>query len=317
MKIVCAGEMLVDILVRSVEQVPLTNDTQLVQQIQLCGGGDAHNNAVDLARLGHQVVYLGRLGQDELGDYLMRASEKAGVDMSHAVRSSTAEQTKSLILANAAGDRTFLQIPGTSAEFSLSDCDLSVLHGAGILQIAGTFHLPRFDGEGAAALLRAAREQGVVTSMDVTSSRSGQWQGILDPCYPCLDYFLPSIEQAVPISGLKDPEAIADYFLNRGVQNVVIKLGRQGSFFKNREIGFYAGIYSGLHLVEPTGAGDAFCAGFLHGIAQGAAPQECVAYATACSSMVIQSAGATAGMPAPMELEQFLREHTPLTFTKI
>lgn len=95
-----------------------------------------------------------------------------------------------------------MQYPGTSAEFSLDDVDLSLLDHVDLLQIGGTFHLPRFDGDGAAELLRTAREKGVITCMDVTKDRTGRWDQIIHPCYRYLDYFLPSIEQA----GVASPE---------------------------------------------------------------------------------------------------------------
>lgn len=314
MKVLCAGEMLVDLIVRPVEQVLLQNDTQLVKEIRIVSGGDANNNAINLSRLGNQVTYLGRLGRDEMGTYVAKLARAEGVNMDHAVRSATADQTKSLILVNPQGDRTFLQDPGTSAEFCFEDCDLSLLDDADLLQIAGTFHLPRFDGEGAAKLLRAAKERGVITSMDVTSDRSGRWTGILDPCYPYLDYFLPSIEQAVPVSGREEPREIADFFLSRGVKNVAIKLGSRGSYFKNRETAFFAGVYPELSVVETTGAGDAFCSGFLTAVGEGLPPRECVTLATACSSMVIQSVGATAGMGSRDELCAFIASKAPLEF---
>ena len=213
MRVICAGEMLVDIFVRPVQQIPFENDTQIVPDIRITSGGDANNNAINFAKLGHQVAYLGRLGCDEMGDYVASLAQAAGIDISHTVRSSTARQTKSVILVNPKGDRTFLQDPGTSAEFCFDDCDLSLLDWAEMLQIGGAFHLPKFDGEGSAQLLKAAKERGVITSMDVTSDRSGRWKGILDPCWPYLDYFLPSIEQASQIAGTEDPRAIADFFL--------------------------------------------------------------------------------------------------------
>ena len=312
MRVVCAGEMLVDIFVRPVERVPFENDTQMVRDIRITSGGDANNNAVDLARLGHQVAYLGRLGCDEMGDYVDALARAAGIDMTHAARSSTARQTKSVILVNGSGSRTFLQDPGTSAEFCFEDCDLSLLDWAEMLQIGGAFHLPRFDGEGSARLLRAAKERGVITSMDVTSDRSGRWKGILDPCWPYLDYFLPSIEQASQIAGTEDPRAIADFFLDRGVGNVAVKLGSRGSYFKNRKTAFFAGIYHGLSIAETTGAGDAFCAGFLTGVAEGLPPEGCVTLGSACSALVIQAVGATAGMGDRAAVEDFIRSHPPL-----
>ena len=68
MRVICAGEMLVDIFVRPVQQIPFENDTQIVPDIRITSGGDANNNAINFAKLGHQVAYLGRLGCDEMGD---------------------------------------------------------------------------------------------------------------------------------------------------------------------------------------------------------------------------------------------------------
>ena len=96
--------------------------------------------------------------------------------------------------------------------------------------------------------------------MDVTNDFSGRWDAIIRPCYPYLDYFLPSIDQAVLISGLEDPWEIAGFFLDRGVRHVVIKLGAAGSFFRTRDCAFYCGTYD-VPVVETTGAGDAYCAG--------------------------------------------------------
>lgn len=312
MKVLCVGEMLVDLIVRPVERVTLQNDTCQVEEIRVTHGGDANNNAVNLVKLGHDVTYLGRVGCDDMGDYVVSLGKKAGINMDHVVRSSTAAQTKSLILVGPGGNRTFLQVPGTSAEFCLEDCDLSLLDDADLLQIGGAFHLPKFDGEGSAGLLKIAQEKGVITSMDVTSDRTGRWKGILDPCYPYLDYFLPSIEQASMIAGTEDPREIADFFLGRGVKNVAVKLGSRGSYFKNAQTAFFAGVYSGLKIVETTGAGDAFCSGFLTGVGQGATPVECITLATACSSFAIQAVGATAGMRDLETIQAFIRTRAPL-----
>ena len=135
-----------------------------------------------------------------------------------------------------------------------------------ILQLSSTFHLPNFDGaNGAASLLKMAQEIGVITSMDVTKDPTGRWNEILSPCYPYLDYFLPSEEQAMLLAGTEDVEAMADFFLKGGVKCVVIKLGSRGCFCKTAQLSFYCGCYD-VPVVETTGAGDAFVAGFLSGV---------------------------------------------------
>ena len=158
MKVLCVGEMMVDLLVHPVGPVAFDNDASQVEEIAIRSGGDANNNAIDLAKLGNEVYYVGRAGCDVLADYVLDIARKSGVCVDYVKRSSATEQTKSLILIDPSGNRKFLQYPGTSAEFSLDDVDLSLLDHVDLLQIGGTFHLPRFDGDGAAELLRTARE---------------------------------------------------------------------------------------------------------------------------------------------------------------
>jgi sugar/nucleoside kinase (ribokinase family) len=72
------------------------------------------------------------------------------------------------------------------------------------------------------------------------------------------------------------------------------------------------GVYSDLHIVETTGAGDAFCAGFLCGAIEGRPPEECATLGTACSAFAIQAAGATAGMKSLAEVRAFIESRPPL-----
>lgn len=313
MRVLCVGEMLVDLFVGPVDSIDFKNDTFRVEKIKMSSGGDANNNAMNFAKLGNEVTYIGRIGKDALGDFLIEQAKQAGINMDYCVRTATAEQSKSLILMNRNGDRTFLQNGGTSEEFCFDDCDLKVLKQIDMIQIGGAFHLPGFDGEGSSGLLKEAKKYKIITSMDVTSDRSGRWRGILDPAYPYLDYFLPSIEQASMIAGTDEPEIMADFFLKKGVKNVVIKLGEKGSFFKNEEKAFYAGVYNDLRIVEPTGCGDAFCAGFLTGVGLEMEPEECVVLGTACAAFVLQEMGATSGLKEFDVIKDFIaKKEKPL-----
>ena len=311
MRVLCVGEMMVDLLVHPVGPVAFDNDASQVEEIAIKSGGDANNNAIDLAKLGNEVYYVGRAGCDVLADYVLDIARKAGVCVDYVKRSAATEQTKSLILIDPAGNRKFLQYPGTSAEFCLEDVDLSLLDRVDMLQIGGTFHLPQFDGAGAAALLRAAREKGVVTCMDVTKDRAGRWDAIIRPCYRYLDYFLPSIEQASCIAGTDDERRIADYFLEQGVGTVAIKLGTRGCYCKDGKRAFYCGCYQ-VPVAETTGAGDAFVAGFLTALGRGKELEDCVRFATATSAHAVQAFGATAGVPDYATVEQFIQSRDAL-----
>lgn len=304
--VLCIGETAVDIITRTVDACEFSNVCQTVEDILIQPGGDAMNNAVDLARLGNRVCYAGRIGADAGGQFILDSLKAAGVDVSHIVRSSL-PHTKVNLLVNARGDRAFFYSGYTSREFTAADVERSLLSSCKIIQVGGTFHLPLFDGEGAAKLFRLAHEAGAITSMDVTNDFSGRWDEIICPCYGHLDYFLPSIDQAALISGREDPWDIAGFFLERGVGHVAIKLGEEGSFYRTKDTAFYCGTYS-VPVVETTGAGDAFCSGFLTALLHHQSAEACVISGTAASAQVIQAVGANSGMCSYSELQEFIEK---------
>ena len=307
--ILCIGETAVDIICKPVSECLFSNVCSPVESISIQSGGDALNNAVDLAKLGNQVCYVGRIGLDAGGEFVLGALQNAGVDVSHVVRTDC-PHAKVNLLIKPDGNRAFFYYGGPSREFSASDVDPALLSSCKILQVGGTFHLPAFDGAGAAELFQAAQKAGVLTSMDVTNDFTGRWNEIISPCYPHLDYFLPSIDQAKLISGYQDPRDIAAFFLDRGVKHVAIKLGAEGSFYQSGNKAFFCGTYH-VPVVETTGAGDAFCAGFLTALVRNCSPEECVLTATAASAQVIQAVGANTGMCSYAQLQAFLRENQP------
>lgn len=312
MDILCVGDILADIIIRPVGEITFANNCDLVEETAIKPGGDAMNNSINLAKLGNQVACIGRIGNDILGEYLYRTAERQGVDMSHSVRSENTPHAKSTILINADGNRKFFYYPGSNVEFTIEDVDISLLEQCKILQIGGTFHFPNFDGDkGAVTLLKKARERDVVTSMDVNTDFTGRWNEVICGCYPYLDYFMPSLEQAQLITGTDNVEEMAAFFLQRGVKNVIIKLGALGCYFENAEKAFYCGCYD-VPTAETTGAGDAFVAGFLTGTLKGMSVEERITFATACSAFVVQKVGATAGMEDFDTVMRFIRENDPL-----
>ena len=227
MDFLCIGDVIADILVRTVGEVSFRNSCSVVNETLIRPGGDGLNNSIDLAKLGYQVRFVGRIGNDIMGEFLVREGRKAGVDMGFCVSSATSPHAKSTILIDGNGDREFLYYRGTNAEFCAEDVPLELLDYCRVLQIGGTFHLPNFDGtEGAVRLLKTAREKGVITSTDVTTDATGRWNETIQCYYPYLDYFLPSLEQAGVISGAGSVPEMARFFLDRGSEKRGDQAGR-------------------------------------------------------------------------------------------
>jgi sugar/nucleoside kinase (ribokinase family) len=175
------------------------------------------------------------------------------------------------------------------------------------VHVGGTYLLPRFDGAGAAQLFESARRDGKLTSMDVTWDTTGRWLATIEPCLPHLSFFLPSIREAREITGRERPEEMAELLQGRGVETVAIKLGAQGCYVKPAGApGFFSPAFR-TEVVDTTGAGDAFVAGFLAGVLRGRDPAACARLACAVAALNIRKVGATAGMPRMEEADSLMK----------
>ena len=307
MDVLCVGQLAADILVRPVNRVDFGVDTKRVHGIDIMNGGDCLNVALGLRRLGASVGFAGLIGDDQLGQYLRNVIIGAGIDARGLRKTKEARTCSCLVLINSSGDRTFFYYGGANDLFSLSDLDMAQIDGTSVVHVGGTYLLPRFDGEGAAKLFSEARSRGKLTSMDVTWDTTGRWLSVIEPCLPHLSLFMPSIREAEKIAGTDVPEDIAAFFQEKGVRTAVVKLGEKGCYVKHgAEPGFSVGAYR-TEVVDTTGAGDSFVAGFLSGVLKSWDMSSCATFACAVAAMNIRAVGATAGIPTFDEARQFMQ----------
>jgi sugar/nucleoside kinase (ribokinase family) len=302
------GQLAADILVRPVDHVDFGVDTKRVECIDIKNGGDCLNVALGLRKLGATVGFSGLVGSDQLGAYLRGVASGAGIDTRGLRATADARTCSCLVLIGSGGERTFFYYGGANDLFSLADVDRDSVRSASIVHIGGTFLLPRFDGEGAARLLSDARAEGKLTSMDVTWDVTGRWLSVIEPCLPHLSFFMPSIREAEQIAGTDDPRHIAAFLQERGVGTAVIKLGEKGCYVKpGLEPGFFFPAFP-VEVVDTTGAGDSFVAGFLTGVLRKLDPMSSAELACAVAAMNIRAVGATAGTPTFDEARRFIQE---------
>jgi len=309
MDVLCVGQLAADILVRPVDRVDFGVDTKRVEGIDIKNGGDCLNVALGLAKLGSSVGFAGLVGDDQLGAYLRQVITAAGIDTRGLSSTRDARTCSCLVLINSGGDRTFFYYGGANDLFSADDLPPSLVEEASIVHVGGTYLLPRFDGQGAARLFAAARAKGKLTSMDVTWDTTGRWLSVIEPCLPHLSLFMPSIREAQMIAGTSEPAEIAAFLQGRGVQTVVVKLGEQGCYVKpGTEPGFTVSAFP-TRVVDTTGAGDSFVAGFLTGILRKWTLGKSASFACAVAALNIREVGATAGIPTFDEARDFMESN--------
>jgi len=290
--VVTLGVHIVDVLTRPVEAIPPGQDTVLVDQIRLTAAGSAAGTAVDLAKLGVDVVSVGAIGDDELGDFLVAVMTRHGVDVSRLVRRDTDQTSASILPIRPDGGRPSFHVPGANLTVSPADVDPALLAAADVLHLGGpdvTFALndPVFF-----EVLAAARAAGTVVTMDLLSNMTDLVQATA-AFLPHVDFFLPNEEQALAMTGAADPETAARHLLDRGPRGVLVTLGGEGSLIATPD-GTTRLPALKVDVVDTTGCGDAYCAGFITGLVHGRDVLESARWGTATAATVAQGLGSDA-----------------------
>jgi sugar/nucleoside kinase (ribokinase family) len=300
------GIHIVDILGRPVPAVPEGQGIALLDEIRMTVAGTGAGTAVDMARLGLRVATFGVVGDDELGRWMRHKMDSEGIDVRGLATSAQAPTSATMLPIRPNGERPALHVIGANALLSPEHVDLGVLTSARYLHIGGTSLMERLDGAPTAELLRRAKDAGVITSLDLISVPDRDQEAIFGACYEHLDYFLPNEEDALMISGTNDRSAAIRWFHERGVGATVITLGAQGASFAPVDAPEVVVPAYDVPVVDTTGCGDAFSAGFIAGLAEGRDPVGAMELGVAAGSCVATGLGSDAGLTTRAALEDFI-----------
>jgi sugar/nucleoside kinase (ribokinase family) len=293
MKVITLGVHVVDVLVRPVEQIPEGQGGALVEQIRITPAGPAGGTAVTLAKLGASVRSAGALGQDELGEVMLELLRRHGVDTSLLLRRDGVQTSASVLPIRPDGSRPAFHVVGANATYSSADAPWEEIAEADYLHLGA----PEFmGGEEAAKILAFARDNGVVTSADILAP-SEQAAAILDwiaPAFGHLDYLLPNEEQVLALSGAEDLVAGCRALVERGVGCVAATCGAEGAVVVDSAAEERVPAFE-VDVVDTTGCGDAFSAGFLRGLALERSRAEAAALGCAAAGLVAQGLGSDHG----------------------
>ena len=295
MDVISLGVFVVDVIGRPVDQFPEKGRLTVFDELEMHSGGSANNTAITLAKLDIDVGAMGRIGADEFGDFVLQILDSNRVDTRSMARDAETKTPVTFVAVASDGERSFLHYMGTNRVISEDDVNLDLIRSCKILHVAGCLVMPKLDGEPTARILRHAKEAGVTTSLDTVWDATGNWLKTLAPCLPYVDIFLPSIEEAIQLTGLDSPPEIAKFLMDYGVQTVGLKMGKRGSYVRSRTEEIYVPSYE-VDVVDATGAGDAYVAGFLAGIVMGWDLKRTSKLASAAGAACVTAIGTTAGI---------------------
>ena len=300
--ILVVGIATVDAIAQTVDALPSPGGLAGFDRLTLTTGGCAVNVALALARLDVKCDLVVRVGADLLGDFVVRELRRGGVAADPVVRDPSTPTSFSFVAVRGDGERSFLHFRGTNALLCRADVPATLLTSRSIVFVAGAMLMAALDGEPTAALLREARAAGATTMLDTvfaSSAPTDEWRRLILPALPHCDCFVPSYAESRAITGLDDPAAAARALRQAGAREVVIKLAERGAFCidaAGRESLVPA--FAVEQVVDSTGAGDCWCAGFLAARLAGHALTDAVRVGHAVAAFGIRCAGATTGVPS-------------------
>jgi sugar/nucleoside kinase (ribokinase family) len=217
------------------------------------------------------------------------------------------------------GERPALHVTGANGELIYEDLNLDIIAAADYLHMGGASLLPKFDGEPMARALKFAKEHHVMTTFDQVAVHRPDLKDIVTVCMPYTDYFMPGYEEAIMMCGLNNRQEVIKFFLDAGTKHTVFKMGGAGSSIAYMEDGqIHESRVPALKapIVDSTGCGDAYCAGFIMGLSMGWELEKCAKLGTAAGGLVIQGLGSDAGIVDLEQTIEFMNRAEPLPMTE-
>jgi sugar/nucleoside kinase (ribokinase family) len=282
-----------DALCRPVTEIPPGGNTYFVDEFTLAVSGAAGSAAIVAAKHGLKVQAVGGVGNDLMGDWVLRRFGDFGVDTEMMQRIPDMTTSSSVVTTRPDGARPALHKRGATAGFYVTDGQMDRVLDTKILHIGGVGLMDAMDKGRNAELLAEAKARGITTTLDVFASTPEDFP-LIRPLLAHTDYFMPSEEEAMALSGMTDYEEIAAFLLDQGVGAVILTLGADGAMYRDQrgqkiDIPSYK-----IDVVCTCGCGDCFNAGFATGLHLGRSIEDCIRFGQASSAQNAMGLGSQA-----------------------
>jgi sugar/nucleoside kinase (ribokinase family) len=301
----CAGILVADTFCGPMPTLPDEGQLLMIDDMPISVGGCAANVAIDLARQGIEVDVAGCLGNDVAAEGVVSALERAKVGCGRIVRSDHLPTSKTVILLVEGADRRYIHAFGANRAFSVSNIDRRWATSRSVFYLGGLFVLPGIAVDELASLLRACREAGVVTVVDVVVPQPFDGRSALERLLPHIDYFLPNRDEARAFTGFADPGDQVRSLRGLGATTVIVTCGAEGSWAGSGGRLWHAEACR-FQTVDASGAGDAFAAGIITGIVRGWDLPAMLRYASALGASAARAVGTTGSVFARSQAEAYV-----------
>ncbi|HEY2976107.1 MAG TPA: carbohydrate kinase family protein [Pyrinomonadaceae bacterium] len=303
--VVVIGELNIDAVACGLSEVPKMGAEILASDFRLTLGSASGIFACGVAKLGHEVAFIAKVGSDDFGEFCLAALRDAGVSTRHVSREEHLKTGVTISLSTRK-DRALVTYLGSIAAMGPEHVKRSWLEGHRHLHMTSYFLQTRMQPS-FPQMFRDARELGLSTSFDPNSDPSHTWGDSIRDVFAYTDLLFLNATEALQLTRARNARA-ALKALSREVPCAVIKLGARGALaVREGEITSASGFK--VEPIDTTGAGDSFAAGFVSSYLRGRSVAECLRVGNACGALTTLQVGGTAGQPTRQALKRFLGAH--------
>ena len=314
-KILVVGSLMTD-LIASTKRAPNSGETVIGMKFTTAPGGKGANQAVQCARLGADVTMVGQVGGDDFGKAMVANVAAAGVNTDHiTVDEHEASGVAQILLevSDSGAQNRITVCPG--ANFTLTVEQLAWLKGE-----IGKYDLLMMQFELPMEVIEAvagwAHEAGVPVMVNPAPAAP-----ISAKLLSCATYLSPNEHEAAIIAdhplrayesgvNMEDVQAVSEAFQARGVENLIITLGENGSIVAGKNGIHHTACVKMPHVADPTAAGDSFVAAFCTGLCAGLPQGEALAFASHTAAITVSRMGAMPSLPTVSEVQALLMERS-------
>ena len=292
------GAGIIDVLAGPVDESVFVKDSQPMNSTRLAFGGDALNEAVVLSQLGAKVELISKVGDDEAGKRVLDFLREKQVDVTKVKTEADLETGINIVLVTPDGERMFLTNPnGSLRKLSEADVMEQLDSAADIVCMASMFVSPLLDIPAMERIFQKIKSKpGRILVADMTTAKNGETLADIACLLKYIDYLIPNEAEATRLTGETDVYRNAELFLEHGASCVVIKQGKNGCLICTKDKKVEIPAYPYVKLVDTTGAGDSFVAGFIWGLKNGMPIGECGRFGCAVASCTVEKLGANAAV---------------------
>jgi len=295
-RIFVVGSSNTDMVVKSA-QLPRPGETILGGVFLMNAGGKGANQAVAAARLGGDVTFVAKVGKDIFGAQSLEGFKKEGIQTQYVLVDEINPSGTALIMVNEEGENCIVVAPGANAALRPADLErVEELKEAAVILMQLEIPLETIE---AAKRIAVGNHRRVMIN-------PAPAQALSDELLTGLFLITPNESEAELLTGIAvtDMESAtrsADFFLNKGVENVVITMGKQGAYFKNGSTSFMVPAPA-VKAVDTTAAGDTFSGALTVAITEGMDWEQAIRFAVKAASLSVTRMGAQASVPFRSEI---------------